>query len=344
MSPTGCGASFGVCTRNQIASTKHERQNQMKYSPLLIILLLTVAPNCIAQTLTNSKNDTSIILYQPNSALSIAQINISDQKYGLSYQSKPSMDIKKTKYRTILGFSANGEPSSKLARIIDGNKLTSGADMSLSINTSHILTKIIITPGKNQRVDFDLLSISTGINQQSATIFDPTKAFGEQLTDVNSTGKTLKINYNYERMRAIGNSPVRFGAGVSFIDGTNLNSLDKIDIKETQTFKSADGLTSRTTTSSISALTGQFKKVYKRSINIDLLYYPSIIKDSLEKKDSLAINLFYRNVSTSKNNPIIGTGFLVTQKGAPLVVRGGVNIFKDVDNKIKTEVIAGYKF
>ena len=189
---------------------------------------------------------------------------------------------------------------------------------------------------------YDAWFIRLGLNAGTATFFDASNPFGEQFSDEDYTGYSAQIGYN---VRFGGPLPLILAVSGGVIQSNNVDELSSIEVTETQTFTSPDGVTIRGTTQKRAGLVGEFSQETDPVGKFDLVFYPWLAaasRDGNNLKSTLALDLFGR---VGWGTPLIyGIGAYVTQPGSPTSVYGGLNVYRAENEKLAIDLVVGFPF
>lgn len=189
---------------------------------------------------------------------------------------------------------------------------------------------------------YDAWFVRLGASAGSATLFDAGSAFGEQFRDKNYNGYSLQAGYS---VRYGGSFPVTLAFSAGAKRASNVDDLKSVEVAETQTFTSEDGVTRRQTTRKRNALVGEFEESTSATGKIDIVLYPGLAaasRDPENLKSTIAIDLFGR--ANRGERTIYGVGAYITRPGSPTSVYGGLNVYRAENAKLAISLSAGFPF
>lgn len=189
---------------------------------------------------------------------------------------------------------------------------------------------------------YDAWFVRLGLNAGSATFFDASKSFGEQFRDEDYNGYSAQLGYS---IRFGGNLPfiVAFSGGMTHT--SNVDELSSVEVTETQSFASPDGVTKRGTTRKRTGLVGELEQETNALAKFDMVLYPGLAaasRDGEDPKSTIALDLFGRAERGTRT--IYGVGAYITKPGSPTSVYGGVNAYRAENGKLAVGLVAGFPF
>jgi hypothetical protein len=196
--------------------------------------------------------------------------------------------------------------------------------------------------GQRRGPIYDAWFVRLGLNAGSTTLFDAARPFGEQFEEKDYNGYSAQLGYS-----------VRFGGSLPYIvalsggvkRSSNVDDLGSVEVTETQSFTSPDGVTRRGTNRKRTGLVGEFEQETNALGKFDLVLYPGLAaasRDGENPKSTLAIDIFGRAERGSRTS--YGVGAYITRPGSPTSVYGGVNAYRAADGKLAIDLVAGFPF
>ncbi|MVN75659.1 hypothetical protein GO988_04900 [Hymenobacter sp. HMF4947] len=256
---------------------------------------------------------------------------------------------------TLYGFEVQGRPSDNLASLFSNNRVTAGTQATFSFGVANLLShqpsakeipgivagaEADTGPTHLKSLDYDWLTLQVTYSRNSSTLYTPTNAYADQFSRKVFDGYGVQLAYNLEfKSNRI---PMLLGLAPGIKRVNNINDLDKIQVEETRTITSPDGLTQRTTTVTRSGLRGTYEETTQATLNSDFVFYPFLL--AAPRKASVAFNVFTRSALGDNGYFIPGVGAFVTAPKAPLKVYGGVSIYRDKNKEAAVDIVAGFGF
>lgn len=192
---------------------------------------------------------------------------------------------------------------------------------------------------------YDAWNTQIGFTRSSYELFDPKQAFVSQFSRKDFNGYSIQAAYNaFYGGRKL---PRIFGVALGYARKNNAGELDTVTATDRQTIAAADGLTQRILESQRKGLQGDYRENSVMTLKTDAVFYPDLfhsIKDPASIRSTIAIDLFTRSTLGSGGRFVYGAGLYLTQPGNPLKVYGGVNVYKDTDNKLAVNLTTGFNF
>ncbi len=189
---------------------------------------------------------------------------------------------------------------------------------------------------------YDAWFVRAGANAGTATLFDGTRPFAEQFSTRDYQGYSAQAGYS---VRFGGTLPVILAGSGGVTRSSNVDELSSIDVTETQTYTSADGVTQRSTSRKRTGLVGDLAVQTKAVAKFDAVLYPFLAgasRDAAHPRSTIAFDLFTRATRTLAT--VYGVGAYLTQPGSPTSVYGGVNIYRATDRRLAFDLVAGFPF
>jgi hypothetical protein len=147
---------------------------------------------------------------------------------------------------------------------------------------------------------YDAWFVRGGLNAGSATFFNSSTAFGEQFDDQDYNGYSAQAGYSF---LLVGNLPLIVAVSSGLTRRVNVDELSSVEVTETQSFVSADGVTRRTTSRKRTGLVGDLEQETNAVAKWDLVLYPGLgaaSEDGKSLKSIIALDLFGRSKSGSR--------------------------------------------
>jgi len=189
---------------------------------------------------------------------------------------------------------------------------------------------------------YDAWFARLGLNAGSATLFDAGKPFGEQFRNEDYNGYSAQLGYS---IRFGGSLPYTVALSGGITRSSNVDELRSVEVTETQSFTSPDGVTKRGTSRKRTGLVGEFQQETNALGKFDLVLYPGLAaasRDGENAKPSLALDLFGRAERGERTS--YGVGAYITKPGSPTSVYGGVNAYRATNGKLAIDLVAGFPF
>ena len=189
---------------------------------------------------------------------------------------------------------------------------------------------------------YDAWFLRLGARAGSATLFNAGSPFGEQFRDESYNGYSVQAGYS---VRYGGSFPVTLAFSAGAERASNVDDLKSVEVAETQTFTSEDGVTRRQTTRKRNALVGEFEQSTNATGKLDIVLYPGLAaasRDPRNLKSTIAIDLFGR--ANQGERTIYGVGAYITRPGSPTSVYGGLNVYRAENAKVAISLSAGFPF
>jgi hypothetical protein len=189
---------------------------------------------------------------------------------------------------------------------------------------------------------YDAWFVRLGLNAGSATLFDAARPFGEQFRTEDYTGYSAQLGYS-----------IRFGGGLPFIvagsggvrRSSNVDQLTSVEVTETQSFASDDGITRRGTTRKRTGLVGEFEQQTTALGKLDIVIYPDLAaasRDGDNPRSTIALDIFTRAEWQART--VFGVGAYITKPGSPTSVYGGLNAYRAENGRLAIDLVAGFPF
>lgn len=163
----------------------------------------------------------------------------------------------------------------------------------------------------------------------SYNLFDPTQPVASQITKESFEGWGVSLVYSALR------PSMRYGASIGFLRDNNIDDLDLLDIKDSETFVS--GGTTRVLESTTKAYAGNYEVYNLTPLNVDFVYWPQSFKGGI------ACHLFGRFDLAKKVDDTMGLAIYMCELGAPTKIKGGLSLSFN-KGKPTVSLLAGYSF
>ena len=175
-------------------------------------------------------------------------------------------------------------------------------------------------------------------------LFNPNKAFQDQIENKPFSGFTAGLSYNF-----LYKGSVLFAAAAEFKQSNNISELPQMDLSEETIYSDSASNTSRTSTKNYSVWKGEYELRDYFNLKGDIIYFPDFFNNRI------ALAGFWRMKKYKKAVHNLGFGIYFTEDGTPGKILGGIVFeFDDISNIQDTAVnitsnltfgiIAGYNF
>lgn len=189
---------------------------------------------------------------------------------------------------------------------------------------------------------YDAWFARLGLSAGSATFFDAARPFGEQFQDEDYSGYSAQLGYS---IRFGGNLPFIVAASGGVTRSNNVGELSSVEITETQSFTSPDGITRRGTSRKRTGLVGTFEQETTPLAKLDLVLYPGLAaasRDGENPKSTIALDIFTRAERGART--VFGVGAYITKPGSPTSVYGGLNVYRAQNGNLAIDLVAAFPF
>jgi hypothetical protein len=291
---------------------------------LFLIIIFLYNENVFAQQgqtfFEDSKGESSIIF--PNGGLVRLNFADSDVKFGYIFSN--------TVEHFFWGLDLSGKASNSIASIFSKGDISPGAKANLNLGFKELLGG---ATGNDAWVNFRL-----GYRGVSYTLFDPAKAYDEQISKDFFSGYDLTGNFNFKLSQIGSYTGIGglLGLGIGYNKINNLNNLDEFTITSQVNLTNGTPSAIRSYKEEINARIGQYSEYNAVPIRADFFWYPKFKaqEDGSIKDTRLGFHHYFRSqIANNKTFSSLGTGVYYLKKKNPLQAIAGIALeVKDLSN------------